>query len=144
MTYPGQPPHDPYSQGAHQQANPYGAEQSPYGPQAYGPYGAAYPGMDPWAPYGRDPMSGLPFSDKSKIVAGLLQIFLGGFGVGRFYLGDNQTGAIQLGLTIVGWITVVFIVGLFILLGVGIWALVDGIMMLTGSVRDKNGLPLRP
>ncbi|MGC4961974.1 TM2 domain-containing protein [Gordonia sp. DT218] len=164
MTYPGQPPndpprdpdgwsptaygrpYDPYSQGSSYPANPY-PQGNPYGSapgaQPYGNYGAGYPGMDPWAPYGRDPVTGLPFSDKSKVVAGLLQIFLGSFGVGRFYLGDNQTGGIQLGLTIIGWITAIFLVGFLILLGVGIWALIDGIMMLTGSVRDKNGLPLR-
>ncbi|ROZ87352.1 TM2 domain-containing protein [Gordonia sp. OPL2] len=141
------PTGQPY--GVPQGGQPYGGQpyvNQPYGGQPYANYGNPYggaPGMDPSAPFGRDPMSGLPYSDKSKIVAGLLQIFLGTFGVGRFYLGDNQTGGIQLGLTILGWITVVFIVGLFILMGVGLWALIDGIMMLTGSVRDRNGLPLR-
>ena len=53
----------------------YAPQYSPYGPQAL-------------APFGVDPLTGLPYSDKSKLVAGLLQIFLGGLGIGRFYLGN--------------------------------------------------------
>ena len=34
-------------------------------------------------------MTGQPLSDKSKIVAGILQLFLGGFGAGRFYTGHT-------------------------------------------------------
>lgn len=101
------------------------------------------PFADPMAPYGRDPFTGEALSDKSKVVAGLLQIFLGGLGIGRFYIGDNTTGTIQLVLTIVGFVTLIVFVGFFILVGVSIWALVDGILMLSGSVRDSRGLKLR-
>ena len=123
----------------------YGAAPG-YGVSHYGGYGApAYPGYgDMGAPYGRDPYTGEPLSDKSKVVAGLLQIFLGSLGVGRFYIGDSKTGGIQLALTIVGLILSVAVVGIFLVFGVAIWALVDGIMMLTGNVRDKNGFTLRP
>ncbi len=38
-------------------------------------------------------------SDKSKVVAGILQILLGGFGAGRFYIGDTKTAVIQLVVT---------------------------------------------
>ncbi len=38
-------------------------------------------------------------SDKSKVVAGVLQILLGAFGVGRFYMGDIKIGVIQLIVT---------------------------------------------
>ena len=97
-------------------------------PPAYGaPPPPGYQGVDPAAPYGRDPITGEPYSDKSKIVAGLLELFLGGFGAGRWYLG--YTG-IALGQ-------------LFTCGGLGIWAIVDGIMILTGKVRDQNGRPLR-
>jgi len=88
-------------------------------------------GPQPNAPYGIDPKSGLPFSDKQKIVAGLLQIFLGVFGVGRFYTGHIGLGVAQL-------VVCVLTCGI-----AGIWPLIDGIMMLTGSVTDSNGLPLR-
>jgi hypothetical protein len=35
-------------------------------------------------------------SDKSGVVAGLLQLFFGCFGAGRFYLGSTAIGILQL------------------------------------------------
>ncbi|MFW0788997.1 NINE protein [Gordonia sp. CPCC 205333] len=146
QTY-GQQPGYGAQPGYGQQQPGYGQQPagSPYGGQPYGqqPAYSGYPGADQMAPFGRDPYTGEPLSDKSKVAAGLLQIFLGGFGVGRFYIGDNKIGGIMLGLTIFGWITSILIVGIFIVIGVGIWALVDGIMMLTGSVKDTQGRKLR-
>ncbi len=111
-----------------------------YGAQSYGPpqgypvaggYPGAVYGVDPSAPYGRHPVTGEPFSDKSKLTAGLLGILLGAFGAGRFYLNQPGTAVAQIAVT---WLTC----------GIGgIWPLIDGIMMLTGSVRDENGRPLR-
>ena len=70
-------------------------------------------------------------SDKSKLTAGLLHLFLGGFGVGRFYLGYTGIGLAQIAVT-------------FLTLGIGgIWPLIDAIMMLTGNVRDAQGRTLR-
>jgi TM2 domain-containing membrane protein YozV len=78
-----------------------------------------------------DPITGLPFSDKEKLTAGLLQIFLGAFGAGRFYTGHTGLAVVQL---LVVWCTC----------GLGaIWTTIDGIMMLTGQVRDMQGRPLR-
>lgn len=135
-------PYTPPPQQQYGAPSPYG--QAPAQPYGQGPqYFGGYPGADAMAPFGRDPYTGEPLSDKSKVAAGLLQIFLGGFGVGRFYLGDNNTGAMMLGLTILGWLTSWLIIGLFIVFGVSIWALVDGIMILNGSVRDKEGRKLR-
>ena len=114
---------------------PAGSYQAP-GSSYQAPYGLAVPMSNPYAPsaqapYGIDPVSGLPFSDKSKLVAGLLQIFLGSFGVGRFYLGDIGIGVAQLIVTIVTF-------------GIGaLWPLIDGIVILAGSPRDKQGRPLR-
>ena len=51
------------------------------------------------APYGMHPVTGIPYSDKSKLVAGLLQILLP-FGIGRFYIGDTKIGVIQLVVTL--------------------------------------------
>jgi hypothetical protein len=66
-------------------------------------------------------------SDKSKVVAGLLGLFLGNLGVHRFYLGYPGLGVAML-LTMGGC---------------GIWSLIDSIMIFTGSVRDPQGRPLR-
>lgn len=100
-------------------------------------------GVDALAPYGRDPFSGEPLSDKSKVTAGLLQLFFGQFGVGRFYLGYATIGGIQLGLWLLGFVLLFVFVGIFVLIGVGIWALIDAIMMFTGSVPDAQGRKLR-
>lgn len=105
------------------------------------PYGAH--AVDPQAPFGRDPATGQPLSDKSAVVAGLLQLFLGGFGIGRFYIGSTTIGAIQLTLGVLGILTLILIVGFFLLFAVGIWALVDAIMMFSRSIPDRYGRKLR-
>ncbi|ONM46885.1 TM2 domain-containing protein [Nocardia donostiensis] len=122
-----------YQQPQYQQPYPGGPNaQQPYAGGGYG-YPAPMPGYnpgDPEAPYGRD-MYGVPFSDKQKVLAGLLQIFLGGFGVGRFYTGHTSIAVWQIAAT---WLTC----------GIGgIWPFIDGIMMLMGKVTDQYGRPLR-
>lgn len=80
---------------------------------------------------------------KSKLVAGLLGIFLGSFGVHNFYLGYTGKAVTQLVLTIVGFILCCVFVGVFVVLGVSIWGLVEGIMLLTGKINtDGKGMPL--
>jgi TM2 domain-containing membrane protein YozV len=94
-------------------------------------YGGGGQGPDPNAPYGIDPKTGVPFSDKEKLIAGLLQIFLGSFAIGRFYTGHIGLAIAQLCVT---WLTC----------GVGaLWPFIDGIMMLTGNPTDAKGRPLR-
>lgn len=68
---------------------------------------------------------------KSKLAAGLLQIFLGCFGIGRFYLGYTGIGVAQL------------LVSIFTC-GIGaIWPFIDGILILTGTPNvDAEGNPL--
>ena len=74
---------------------------------------------------------GQPLSDKSKLVAGLLQIFLGGFGIGRFYLGYTTIGVLQIVVTICT-------------LGFGaLWGFIDGIIIVVGNVKDPQGRTLR-
>jgi TM2 domain-containing membrane protein YozV len=105
----------------------YGTPPGQYPPPATGQY-------DQMAPFGRHPMTGEPFSDKSKIVAGLLQLIglFGLVGIGRIYMGDTKLGVIQL---VVGLVTC----------GIGavIWGIVDAILILTDKVRDPQGRPLR-
>ncbi|MFD7546812.1 MULTISPECIES: TM2 domain-containing protein [unclassified Streptomyces] len=137
--YPGPGPNDQNPYGAptpnpyQQQAPPpqpgYGyPQQAGYGYPQQGGYvpPGTYTG-DPNAPYGYDPM-GRPYSEKSKVVAGVLSLLLGSFGVGRFYIGHVGLGLAQL-----------FTCG-----GLGIWALIDGIVILAGSdTTDSQGRPLR-
>lgn len=80
---------------------------------------------------------------KSKIVAGLLGIFLGQFGVHNFYLGYTSKAITQLVLTIVGYLLCCIVVGVFIVIGISIWGLVEGIMILVGKIdKDAKGIPL--
>ncbi|MCM1569519.1 MAG: NINE protein [Roseburia sp.] len=80
---------------------------------------------------------------KSKLVAGLLGIFLGAFGVHNFYLGYTKKAVIQLVCSVVGMILSCIVIGAFLVLGIEIWGLVEGIMILTGKIAvDGNGLPL--
>jgi uncharacterized membrane protein len=43
-------------------------------------------------------------------------------------------------LTIIGYVTIFVVVGYFLLSAVGIWVLIDFIMILMGKFKDKNGL----
>jgi TM2 domain-containing membrane protein YozV len=62
-------------------------------------------------------------SPKSRLVALLLCFFLGILGVHRFYVGKVGTG-----------ILMIFTFG-----GLGIWVLIDLIMIVGGSFKDKEG-----
>lgn len=68
---------------------------------------------------------------KSKLVAGLLAIFLGTFGIHKFYLGRTGPGLIMLACTLLGWI-LLFIPTFLI----GIIAFVEGIIYLVKSDED--------
>ena len=69
---------------------------------------------------------------KSKLAAGLLGIFLGSWGVHRFYLGYINIGIIQLVVTI-------FTCGIG-----GLWGFIEGILILCGNTitTDADGNPL--
>lgn len=87
------------------------------------------------APTNAAPAAGNP-ELKSKMCAGLLGIFLGVFGVHNFYLGNTGKAVAQLLITLLscGFLSPVS----------GIWGLIEGIMLLTGSINvDGNGMPLR-
>ncbi|WP_422746481.1 NINE protein [Mycobacterium sp. WMMD1722] len=121
----GYPPPYPQQSGYQQSGYPQGG----YPPGAYPP-----PYYDPSAPYGRHPITGEPLSEKSKLIAGLLQLLglLGLVGIGRIYLGQTGLGIAQL---VVGLVTCG--------LGAVIWGIVDAILIFTDKVRDSQGLPLR-
>ncbi|OJY74668.1 MAG: hypothetical protein BGP12_06860 [Rhodospirillales bacterium 70-18] len=71
-------------------------------------------------------------SEKLRLVALLLAILFGGFGVHRFYVGKVGTGIVQLLLTC-------SVVGILINMW---WVLIDWIMIAAGSFEDKQGNPL--
>ena len=75
---------------------------------------------------------------KSKLVAGLLGIFLGTLGIHNFYLGYTTKAIIQLVASLVGGAITCGIATI----GIWIWALIEGIMILTGkiSVDGKGNL----
>ena len=129
-TGPENPPPDP--------TQPYGSPPPPPPPPAPGYAGYTQPGLpagaygvSSQAPYGLHPVTGIPYSDKSKIIAGLLQILLP-FGIGRFYIGDTRTGVLQLIVTV-------------LTCGIGgLWSLIDGILMLVhDDTKDARGYILR-
>ena len=68
---------------------------------------------------------------KSKIVAGLLGIFLGGLGVHNFYLGYTGKGVAQLLLSILSFGLLAFVSS--------IWGLIEGVQILMGKITDADG-----
>ena len=77
---------------------------------------------------------------RSRLAAGLLGIFLGSLGIHNFYLGKTNLGLIQILVSLIGG---VFTCGIATT-AVGIWGLVEGIMILTGSIaEDGRGVPLK-
>ena len=81
---------------------------------------------------------------KSKTAAGLLGIFLGSFGVHNFYLGYTGKAVAQLVLSLLGYVFACFVFPLIASAAAGIWGLVEGIMILTGSIAvDGKGVPLK-
>ena len=98
--------------------------------------------MQPHAPWGIDPKTGRPFSDKQKILAGVLQICLGKFGIGRFYTGHVNLAVAQLITCMLGvWVFSWFTCGLSVC--VLFWPLIDGITILATDSTDSEGRPLR-
>ncbi|SER40009.1 protein of unknown function [Lentzea xinjiangensis] len=100
-------------------------QYAPPPPPGMAPGGMGY--ANPAAPYGFDPVTGVPLSDKSKVAAGVLQLFLGNLGIGRFYTGHTGMAVAQL-LTCGGC---------------GIWSLIDGIIILVNGGTDAQGRKLR-
>ncbi|MBF8266923.1 MAG: hypothetical protein HW388_431 [Dehalococcoidia bacterium] len=71
-------------------------------------------------------MAAQDISPKSRLAVTLLAFFLGTLGIHRFYLGKTGTGILML-LTFGG---------------LTIWALIDFIMAVSGSMKDKEGKPI--
>lgn len=109
----GYPGHGYPGQGRQQYPQPGYAQGGPgFGPQGQAPYG---------------------YGQKSRVVAGLLGVFFGGFGAHRFYLGHNGVGIAQVVLTV--------------FTGTGVvWGFVEGLMILCNArtfSTDARGIPLK-
>ena len=68
-----------------------------------------------------------PPQGRSWVVTLVLALCVGPFGIHRFYTGQVATGLLQM-LTFGG---------------LGIWWLIDLILIITGGMKDANGLPLK-
>lgn len=124
----GQPPYGQQSQGYYQYQSENGQQQPSYG-QPNQPYSQQQPGQ----PYGQQYNYYPGYEQKSKLVAGLLGIFLGAWGVHNFYLGFTTKAVIQIIVTLATC-------------GVGaLWGFIEGILYICGNMNtDSNGIPLKP
>jgi TM2 domain-containing membrane protein YozV len=117
------PPPPPQPQG-------WAPQEQQYGQPAYAGAAGVPLGYDPNAPYGIHPGTGLPYSDKSKLIAGILQIVISG--VGRMYIGQTGLGIAQL-------LVAIFTCGIGAL-----WSIIDGIMILVNDApKDAQGRILK-
>ena len=86
-------------------------------------------------PMGQGQMMMMPQNPPRQLLVGiLLALFLGVFGAHNFYLGHTGRAVAQLLITVL-----TFGLGSII---TGIWALIEVIMMATGSLMDADGRPL--
>lgn len=128
---PAGQPQQPYAQPGYAAQQPYAQQpgQAAYYSQSNGYYA---PGQGAYqVPY-QQPL----VHTKDHVAAGLLAIFLGVFGVHKFYLGYHTTGFIMLGVTILGsLLTIGIAAGVVWLIGV-----IEGIIYLTKSQSEFEQL----
>ena len=119
----------------------------------------------------------LEYSPKSRLVGGLLGLFLGSIGVHNFYLGHIKKGVAKVILTIISIVFIIaaasllvssgyvdedtgeffitnysnftnasllFVLGILISSGLGIWALVESILIFVSTnIKDGDDKPLK-
>lgn len=128
---PAGQPQQPYAQPGYAAQQPYAQQpgQAAYYSQSNGYYA---PGQGAYQVPCQQPL----VHTKDHVAAGLLAIFLGVFGVHKFYLGYHTTGFIMLGVTILGsLLTIGIAAGVVWLIGV-----IEGIIYLTKSQSEFEQL----
>lgn len=74
---------------------------------------------------------------KDIMLAYILWFFLGSFGVHRFYMNRTSSGIMMALLHVISWITVVIFIGFLGFALLGIWWLIDAILIM-GWVERHN------
>ena len=74
---------------------------------------------------------------KSTGLAYVLLLFLGGLGLHRFYLGSTGPGSDDAHFAVVGAATAAIGVGVVLLVGLGVWEIVD-LFLVPGLVREAD------
>jgi TM2 domain-containing membrane protein YozV len=74
--------------------------------------------------------------DNKKVLVGVLAIVFGQLGVHKFILGYQKEGIIMLVTTVIGYATMCFIIGSFIVMATAIIGLIEGIIYLTKSDEE--------
>lgn len=114
-----------------------GAQQAASAQQSYGqqPDGAHQP-YQQYQPYQQPYYGAQVVQTKDHVAAGLLAIFLGSFGVHKFYLGYNSAGFVMLAVSIVGsLLTLGIAAGVMCVIG-----FIEGIIYLVKSQTDFEQL----
>lgn len=74
---------------------------------------------------------------KNPLIGLILGVLFGGFGVDRFYKGDVILGIAKLVLTIIGWMTVLIVIGYIFLIIVFVWVIADFFLVYKGIKQDN-------
>ena len=149
-TPPQQPIPPQYSQPQYTQPQ-YTAPQQAGTPQYQQPYYQGQP-QQPQQPYQQPAkvyynVAPAGYPQKSRLAAGLLAVTVGMFGVHNFYLGFRSRATIQLVVSIVGMLLSIAVIGVFAVLGMEIWAFIEGVQILAANnperLYDANCVILR-
>lgn len=130
-----QPSSEPFPQGAPQQPAGFDQQNQQYGQGGYSQDNVA----DAQQSYGytqpssTQPHYSTPYAaSKDHVAAGLLAIFLGGFGIHKFYLGYNTQGFIMLAITVLAGVLTIGLASAVMWL----IAIIEGIIYLSKNQGD--------
>ena len=110
-------------------------ENKDFGDKAEDAFDSAKESANEFTAGAREAFSGGGQENK-KVLVGILAIVLGSLGVHKFILGYQKEGFILLGASVIGYITVCFVIGGFILTATAVIGLIEGIIYLTKSDEE--------